>query len=159
MIEILESNVFIGNKDDIENVKNDVTWVVIHATRTDFETRIKSTHLPPINFNENARFFEIGNHFYLNWIDVLDPNSYQLKDFEAVFNFIDRKILIGKKIFIYCDYSMSRSVGLCMFYLAKRLKILPDNYYLAVIEFENAYPGFDTSSGIGQFISEFWDFI
>lgn len=159
MLNVLDSQIYIGQDDDSKKLKYDKNWGIIHATRTDFEERIKNPYLPPINIENSLRFFEIGNNFYLNWIDVTNPDNYQLADFQKAFDFIDNNINSGRNILIQCDFEQARSQTLAMFYLAKKTEFLPDNYFTAVMEFANIFTEFDSESGICKFVADYWNLI
>lgn len=94
----------------------------------------------------------------INWVDAearfFDYQRKGVKNFIRVLDFIEKQ---QKPVFIFCDQGYSRSPSVALLYLAKRLKMLPDNSFIAARRaFEKIYPDY-SPSGIADFLCEHWE--
>lgn len=159
MINILNTNLYIGAKDDlISTNKND--WAVVHATQTIHYSIFgwdRRYNKPPKD-HPNYIVFEDENRLSLNWVDG-EARLYEWSGprvFNQVLDFIDKKIP-SKKVLIHCDQGQSRSPTLGLLYLSKRLKKIPsDSFQNARKEFLKIYPYYQPS-GIAEYVEMNWD--
>jgi Dual specificity phosphatase, catalytic domain len=154
-------NLFVG--DIIDNQETDQKeWAIIHATQT--------THYPIFGWNRtdnkpdknhpNYILYEKENHLSINWVDGA-AFLYKLGGFGVfikALDFVD-KWIADKNVLIHCDQGYSRSPSLCLLYLAKRKKMIPDESYdAAKVEFLKMYPNYNPG-GIGDYIRDNWEFL
>lgn len=97
---------------------------------------------------------ERGNHLYLNLVDPPVP-LFKRDSFRIFADFVDRHIGAGP-VLIHCNQGESRAPSLALVYLAKRLKVLPnENYAAARAAFEAQWP-YKPGQGIATFLTENW---
>lgn len=98
---------------------------------------------------------ERDNHLYLNMVDPPVP-LFKIESFHIFFEFMDRQIK-QRPVFIHCNQGLSRAPSLTLLYMAKRLKLLPnENYKIARMAFEQKYP-YQPGKGIERFLTDYWD--
>ena len=155
MFQLLNTNLYVGPKHDLDKTNND-NWAFVHAC--------KSSHILKLGeqFNTSPYYmmFEEDNHLYINWVDLPDPqrfnwNNEGVKNMVKALDFIDQWIE-SKKVYVHCDYGQSRSAALVMLYLAIRAKLISPDFNKAVIEFTEIYPDYFSDSGITKFIGLNW---
>ena len=115
MKKILDTNLYVGNINDLENLNND-EWARVHATQT-VHYKIfgwnRTTNKPDKN-HPNYIYYENDKQLSLNWVD---GGAFLYKwsgceTFINILNFID-KWIPNMKVLIHCDQGFSRSPSLC----------------------------------------------
>lgn len=97
---------------------------------------------------------ERGHHLYLNLIDPPVP-LFKKESFGIFFDFVDRQIK-ERDVLIHCNQGQSRAPSLALLYMAKRLKLLPDENYMAARRaFERDFP-YTPGRGIEIFLTDHW---
>jgi protein-tyrosine phosphatase len=148
MFNFPNSNLYLTNKKEyLENINSysDQEWTFVHIGEDLYNTQ-KVISNDPIFINKN--------HLYLNYQDLPDEKTFRVGDLNKTIDFIDKNN--DKKVLIHCDYGHSRSPAIMMLYLAKRTKLLPNNFFLALEKFIMLYPDYLFTSGISKFIKKNW---
>jgi protein-tyrosine phosphatase len=97
---------------------------------------------------------EKERHLYLNIIDPPIP-LFKMESFELFFDFMDRTIQ-KHSVMIHCNQGESRAPSLALLYMAKRLRLLPDDdYKTARKSFEEKFP-YKPGKGIETFLEQNW---
>jgi protein tyrosine phosphatase len=158
MQQLLNTNLYLGSKYDLEQTNNS-DWAFVHACKTSHVDRLgKQSSDSPYYI-----MFEEENHLYINWVDAPSPKMFDWQgkgviNFIKVLDFIDSQIK-DKKVFVHCDQGQSRSPAVAMLYMSKRMKKIPQDFELSKIEFAKLYPDYFSGSGITKFIEQNWDLI
>ncbi len=157
MINIKETNLFIGGIDDINDI--DPKWAIVHATQTihykifGWDRKFNK----PDKEHSNYIYYEKDNCLSLNWVDG-DAFLYKwsgVETFTNILNFIDKWIKTTN-VLVHCDQGQSRAPTIGMLYLAKRSKKIPDaSFEDARDEFIKLYPVY-SPGGIGKYVEEKW---
>ena len=150
LYKIQNTNLFIGNKDDEKNI-NKGDFVIIHACKSYFDQIPKSNI-----YKKNTKIKELNEELFLNWVDLPESSDFDIDTFNLALGWMKENYTTKKEILIHCDWGQSRSPTLAMVFMAKILKILPDNFYEALKEFKILYPEYVTPSGISKFVKENW---
>jgi len=154
----ITNNLYIGRLLDLQNfsLEDDA---IVHATQTTHYQIMgwnRTTNKPNKN-HPNYIICENNNRLSLNWVDG-PAHLYKWSGpgtFTRILDFIESWIE-NRKVFIHCDQGYSRSPTLGLLYLAKRLKIIPDeNYLSAKKEFMNIYSIYNPS-GIANYVNQYW---
>jgi protein-tyrosine phosphatase len=148
--QIKNTNLYIGNKDDEKKIDKK-TFVIVHACKSYFD-KVEVNK----SFRSNDNIKEIKNELYINWVDLPDANSFDLKSFTDTLSWMKEKYSANLNLFVHCDWGQSRSPTLVMVFMAKVLKVLPDNFFGALKEFKILYPDYITPTGISKFTKENW---
>jgi protein tyrosine phosphatase len=148
--QIKNTNIFIGNKDDEKKIDKK-TFVIVHACKSYFD-KIEIAS----GFRNNSNIKESKCELYINWVDLPDSKSFDLKTFNDALFWMKENNSEDKNMFVHCDWGQSRSPTLVMVFMAKVLKVLPDNFFDALEEFKILYPEYITPSGISKFTKENW---
>ena len=160
MINVENTNFFIGSYSDYQGIANQQDWAFVHATKTyhykslGWEFKLSKQY----RSHPNYICYEKDNHFSLNWVDGAaylydwtDPET-----FIKVLDFIDKWIQ-NRKVLVHCDQGMSRAPTLGLLYCAKRLKIISnDSFDIAKQEFLNIGSNYNPG-GIGEYVKQKWD--
>lgn len=161
MVRLLDTNLYVGNIEDISHI-NDDEWAVVHATQT-IHYKIfnwNRTTNKPNKEHPNYIVYENNNRLSLNWVDG-PAHLYKWTGndtFISILDFID-KWIGERKILVHCDQAFSRSPSVCLLYLAKRTTLIPSNSFVeAMNEFLKIYPQY-SPGGIGDYLKENWDLI
>ena len=148
MIQLFKTNLYIGSKLDFESLKDKNNWAFIHACKSYFDKLF-------LELKNNQRVVEYDNELYLNWVDLPEPETFQVQDFIQAMDFVDKNISYNK-VLVHCDWGQSRSATLAMVYLSKRLKLLPQGFLEALSVFKSIYPNYQLPSGISKFVGQNW---
>lgn len=149
--QLKNTNIFIGNKDD-EKLIDKKSYVIVHACKSCFD---KVDVNKGYCSNENIK--ELEDELYINWVDLPDSNSFDLKTFNNTLLWMKENYSEDKNMLVHCDWGQSRSPTLVMVFMAKVLKILPDTFFDALSQFKKLYPDYITPSGISKFTKENWE--
>lgn len=159
MINVQNTNLYIGAKDDLARI-NSADWAVVHATQTIHYSIFgwDRRQNRPSKEHPNYIVFEDENRLSLNWVDG-EARLYEWsgpKVFNQVLDFVAKKIS-SKKVLIHCDQGQSRSPTLGLLFLSKRLRIIPiDSFQNAKKDFLKIYPYYQPS-GIAEYVEANWD--
>jgi hypothetical protein len=159
MTQLPQTNLFIGTMNDIAQT-NDRDWAFVHATQS-IHYKIfgwNTTTNKPNKDHPNYIFYEKDNRVSLNWVDGAAHlyNWSGVETFNKILDFIE-KWSNQRKVLIHCDQGQSRAPTLGVLYLAKRLKIIPDDCFIsAKNEFIKLYPNY-LPSGIGDYVNDKWE--
>lgn len=159
MIQLSQTNLFIGDISDLHKV-NEQGWAFIHATQTIHYQLFgwnRTTNKPDKN-HPNYIYYEKDNRLSLNWVDgaayLYDWSG--IETFIKTLDFIDKWIQ-KKNVLIHCDQGQSRSPTLGLLYLAKRVKTISnDSFIAAKKEFIKNYPNY-LPGGIGEYVQKNWN--
>ena len=159
MKQIENLNLYAGASCDLSGLRES-DWAFVHATKCIHYQILGWDRLssePDIN-SPNYICYEKENHLSLNWSNST-PDQYSCcgpQTFIKVLNFID-KWLLDRNVLVQCDKGCSRSPTLCLLYLAKRYKTMPnDSYRSACIEFRKIMPEY-IPDGIGLYVAANWN--
>ena len=119
-MQLFKTNLYVGSKLDFESLEDKNNWFFKHVCKSYFD---KLT----IELKNNQRVVESDNELYLNWVDLPEPETFQVQDFI-----------------------------LAMVYLSKRLKLLPQGFLEALSVFKSIYPNYQLPSGISKFVGQNW---
>jgi len=156
MKNVLNGKLYVGNTEDNYTV-NKNEWAIIHATQT-IHYQIfgwNRTTNKPDKTHPNYIYYEKDNQLSLNWVDgAAFLYKWSGNDtFIKVLDFIDKWIPV-RNVLVHCDQGISRSPALCLLYLAKRQKVIPNGSYKeAKDEFLKIVPEY-SPGGIGDYIEE-----
>ena len=150
LYQIQNTNLFIVNKEDGGEI-NKGDFVIIHACKSYFDQIPKSN-----TYKKNIKIRELNEELFLNWIDLPEASDFDIDTFNLALEWIKENYTSSRQILIHCDWGQSRSPTLTMVFMAKILKILPDNFYDALKEFKVLYPEYVTPSGISKFVKVNW---
>ena len=150
MFQVPNSSLYIGNKEDAKNLGHASDYCIVHACKSFFDT-VENTE----NFKNNPKLKVFQNELYVDWVDLPDPNLFDILTFNEILDWIKQNS-DSKKKFIHCDWGQSRSATLTMVYMAKILHILPDDFHVAITEFKQIYPDYIAPSGISFFVKKNW---
>lgn len=98
---------------------------------------------------------EKPHHLYLNLIDPPVP-LFKLQSFALFFDFVDREIAI-RPVLIHCNKGESRAPSLALLYMAKRLRLLPDDSYQTAADAFSACFPYKPGKGIAAYLQEKWN--
>ncbi len=153
MFEVYQ-NLFIGNQYECF-YQNRYDWAVIHACKSPCHQRALGYKGSLSPTHPNYLIYEKGNHLFLNIIDPPGP-LFKKPLFIRSLDFIDYHIS-ERKILIHCNHGLSRSPSIALLYLAKKLKVInDDNYIAAVSDFRKMYPYYQPGTGIAIYLSKNW---
>lgn len=159
MTQLPQTNLFIGTMNDIAQT-NDQDWAFVHATQS-IHYKIfgwNRTTNKPNKSHPNYIFYEKGNRLSLNWVDGAAHlyNWSGVETFNKILDFIE-KWSNQRKVLIHCDQGQSRAPTVGLLYLAKRLKIIPNDCFIsAKNEFIKLYLNY-SPSGIGNYVDNKWE--
>jgi predicted protein tyrosine phosphatase len=134
---------------------DDESLAIVHACKEPCHRRSVgyTTRTIPSN-HPHYLVLERGHHLYLNLIDPEQP-LFMMASFEAFLKFVDREIA-EREVLIHCNQGESRAPSLALLYMAKRLKVLPnDSYAAAATEFRGRFP-YNPSRGIVTWLTDNW---
>lgn len=100
---------------------------------------------------------EEDSHLFLNMVDVPNPAFFQIDTVQRTIDFLHEHYLNHRKILIHCNWGYSRSASLALLFLAKKLRVVPDNYLLAKEAFLGMYPDYNPTRGIDLFLNDNWE--
>jgi hypothetical protein len=155
MIQIMDTNIYIGNRSD-STLRLDPNWAVVNTAKTVHCEIMGWGNVTPRD-HPNYLSYEEGNLLSFNWVDG-GPFLYNMsgpESFTRALNFIEERYG-DKKILINCDQGQSRSPTVALLYLSKRLHKIPDESFVnAKIAFQQLYPMY-MPAGIADFVSKHW---
>ncbi|MBC7471879.1 MAG: dual specificity protein phosphatase family protein [candidate division SR1 bacterium] len=137
------TNIYLGDQYELSKIPKN--WYKIHVGSKFFPN------------SKELKIYIDGNEMFVNWEDSSDENDFKTNDLIKILDFI--YMYKNQNLFIHCEYAQSRSPAVLMAYLAKRTKILPDNFFDALEEFVKMYPKFVYPSGITKFLKTNWTLI
>ena len=158
MTKLADINLFVGDIND--NIAlSETDWAVVHATQTIHYQLFgwNRSYNKPNKEHPNYIIYEKDNHLSLNWVDGA---AYLYKwsgaaTFNRILDFID-KWISERNVLIHCDQGFSRSLTICLLYLAKRKKLISNKTFIeAKNDFITLYPNYNPG-GIGDFVNENW---
>lgn len=98
--------------------------------------------------------YENQHHLYLNIIDPPIP-LFKLESFKIALNFSQRQIST-RPLYIHCNQGQSRAPSLTLLIMAKIMRTLPNESYMAARKiFEEDHP-YQPGAGIERFLCENW---
>lgn len=158
MYNFENTNLFVGSLLDANNLDKG-EWAIVHATQS-IHYQIfgwNRTDNKPDKNHPNYISYESENCFSLNFVDgpayLYSWGGPEV--FIKVLDFID-KWISERKVLVHCDQAQSRSPSLCLLYLAKRNKMIPNiSYSAAKAEFIKLYPNFKPG-GIETYLINNW---
>ena len=145
MQNILNTNLYLGSKNDYYSIKDKSDWVFVHCCHSFYQTLE----------NQEVKVIILDKRLYIDWVDLPDISSFEISDFAQAMNFLDKYIKTNK-ILVHCDWGQSRSATLVMVYLAKRLELIPNTFIEALEKFVKVYPDYQLPSGISKFVKINW---
>jgi predicted protein tyrosine phosphatase len=98
---------------------------------------------------------ERGYHLYLNVIDPDQP-LFMMPTFAAFLGFVDKHIA-ERRVIIHCNQGESRAPSFTLLYMAKRLKLLPDDSYQAAAEAFRKRFSYTPGRGIVTWLASHWN--
>lgn len=99
---------------------------------------------------------ETDNQLFLNLIDPPIP-LFQIESFKIFLKFSGHATKQGRPILVHCNQGQSRAPSLALLYMAKGLRLLPnENYAAARTAFEENFP-YTPGKGIEKFLADNWD--
>lgn len=142
--------------DDLTGCRHDdQEFSVVHACKepchrhaVGYEVRSLESHHP------HYLAIEKPHHLYLNMIDPPVP-LFKPQSFDLFFDFVDREIT-KRPVLIHCNKGESRAPSLALLYMAKRLRLLPDNSYQAAADSFSARFPYKPGKGIATYLQENW---
>ncbi len=156
MIKVLE-NLYVGDLQDCENLKDNSEWSIIHACKTPcHQNSLNYTKfLPPSD--PNYLIYEKEDHLYLNIVDMADIKpKFADPIFEKALSFIQQS---KKQVLIHCNQGMSRSPAIALVHLARSGAIRNDTNETAHAEFNKIYPNYNPGLGVKQYLRERWNYL
>jgi protein tyrosine phosphatase len=148
MQNILNTNLYLGSKNDYYLTEDKTDWVFVHCCNSFYKNLDQK-------YQNNNKVAIINRDLYIDWEDLPDINSFEISDFILAMDFLD-KYIETNKILIHCDWGQSRSPTLVLVYLAKRLKLIPNTFIGALEKFVKIYPDYHLPSGISKFVKLNW---
>lgn len=106
------------------------------------------------NTHPDYLWLERPHNLYLNLVDPPVP-LFKLESFAAFFAFVDREI-VERPVLIHCNKGESRAPSLTLLYMAKRLRMLPDDSYVSAAEAFRAKYTYLPGRGIATFLEQNW---
>lgn len=135
---------------------NDGSLAVVHACKDPCHRHAVgyTTRTIP-NTHPNYLVLERGHHLYLNVIDP-DRPMFMMPTFVHFLKFVDREIA-EREVLIHCNQGESRAPSLALLYMAKRLKLLPnDSYQSAAAAFREKFT-YKPGIGIQTWLTQRWN--
>ncbi len=151
-MEEVYKNIFIGNLQDCEN---NPSYSRIHACKDPCHKNAVGYDRHCANTHPNYLILEQEKDLYLNLVDMnsISP-KFTHTIFKKAFDFIEKNH--HKKILIHCNYGMSRSPSLGIFYLAKKAIIKNNTFEDALKEFLTLYSPCSLGNGFYDYLKSNW---
>lgn len=158
MIEI-EKNLFIGDDNDFETIKDDEDFYIIHACKEPYHRQLLGYSGRNCNpTNPEYLYAERDNILYLNMVDAYDKKYIRKNLYNISTKKINDALLKNKKVLIHCNKGESRSPSIGLYYLKTIGKIKSDSYINGKTIFINEYyPNFRPNKGIDEWLEENWN--
>jgi predicted protein tyrosine phosphatase len=135
--------------------RDDGSLAIVHACKEPCHRKSVgyTTRTIPSN-HPHYLVLERGHHLYMNLIDPEQP-LFMMASFDAFLRFVDREIA-ERNVLIHCNKGESRAPSLTLLYMAKRLRMLPDDSYAAATtEFRSKFP-YNPGRGIVTWLTNNW---
>ncbi len=155
----LTKEIYIGDNASCFYDEKD-EWAVIHACKDPCHKYSVGYKGNLLSNHPNYLIKEVGNHLYLNMVDMNTPLMAKFTDpiIKLALIFIKSSIDNKKKVLIHCNLGLSRSPSLALVYLAKISKIINNaSYDLAKFDFIKLYPAYSPGLGIDSYLRRYWE--
>ena len=146
MIEVYP-NLFVGNMQDYEQIKEDSGWYVVQACKEPYHRQALgyTTNGAPKD-NKEYLFAERDNRLILNLVDVA-PAKYRFipsEIIEKALKYIDATLSCGGKVLVHCNQGQSRGPTIALAYLIEYTGTFKDAHTFAEVEqeFLKIYPSY-----------------
>ena len=155
--ELLDSGVWVGNRDACAEALRDPDWAVINTSK---HMHANIVGVPANQLRNHPDYLRLERDGLLsfNWVDG-EAKLYDWHKPEAfirALDFIDTW-LPSRKVLISCDRGGSRSPTLGLLYLAKRKHLITDvSFVEARREFVAIYPRY-APAGIASYVTRHWN--
>ena len=133
----------------------DGSLAVVHACKEPCHRRAvgyKTRTIP--NTHPHYLVYERGHHLFLNLIDPPQP-LFMMPSFEAFLRFVEREIE-AHDVLIHCNQGESRAPSLALLYMAKGLKLLPNESYALAAEAFLEHFRYSPGEGIRTWLTTNW---
>jgi len=157
MLTMVADRLSFGGEDQCVHTQ-DGSLAVVHACKEPCHRRSVgyTTRTIPRD-HPHYLVFERGHHLYLNLIDPDQP-LFMMPSFHAFIGFVDREIA-ERPVLIHCNQGESRAPSLALLYMAKRLRLLPNDSYESAAKAFRVQFRYSPSRGIQIWLTNNWDAI
>jgi len=153
MVEVYE-RVFIGSEASCRNGTAD--RVVVHACKTPCHQRAVGYTGSLPNTHQHYLVMRRPFDLFLNMIDPPQP-LFKLALFTDFLLFAAEHWVAGRSLAIHCNQGESRAPSLALVFLAKHVRVLPDESFAnAEVAFRAIYPPYRPGVGIRRFLADNW---
>lgn len=121
MQRIKNTNIFVGNMYDYEDIRDIDSWSTVHCCKDPYHKELVGykNKLPPDH--PNYSYVIVGNRMALNLVDMdrFDRRYLPFNErmFLETFDFVTRELARGQRILIHCNEGVSRSPMILILYL------------------------------------------
>lgn len=163
MIQIF-CNIYVGDENDAHSIINkSKEWAILHCCKNPFHCEMVGYKGNLPKTHPNYAFIINDNRMALNLVDMDNYNydeiwhNFFIHIFNNAFNFIDKQILLGKKILIHCNQGESRAPSVALLYLISKGQH-EDTFENTVKSFKTKYPLYNPKAGIYGNIRDSWQY-
>jgi hypothetical protein len=153
MVEVHE-RVYIGGEALCRDGAADIA--VVHACKTPCHQRAVGYRGSLPNTHQNYLVMRRPFDLFLNMIDPPQP-LFKLPVFTEFLLFAAEHWDAGRSLAIHCNQGESRAPSLALVFLAKHLRVLPDDSFAgAAGAFRIRYSAYRPGAGIQRFLADNW---
>lgn len=156
-VELLDTGVWVGNRDACSAVRNSPEWAVINTSK---HMHAKLVGVAPNQLKGRSDYLRLEQEGLLsfNWVDG-DASMYKWHKPEAFIRVLDfiEAWRPERQVLISCDQGRSRSPTVGLLYLAKRAHLISgESFHKARSEFVPIYPQY-APAGIANYVARRWE--
>jgi len=153
MFEVHEG-VYVGSEASCRNGTADLA--VVHACKTPCHQRAVGYAGSLPNTHQHYLVMRRSFDLFLNMIDPPLP-LFKLPLFTEFLLFAAEHWDVGRPLAIHCNQGESRAPSLALVFLAKHLRVLPDDSFAGAADaFRIRYPAYRPGVGIQRFLADNW---
>lgn len=147
MQKINNTNIYLGNMFDYENVRDVNKWSALHCCKDPYHKELVGYNGNLDPEHPNYSYIISGKRMALNIIDSPKFNKDYITHFDNMFNkafrFVDKEISMKQNVIIHCNEGISRSPMITLLYLKHRNI---DNY--GTLDFDSAINKFTRENNL-----------
>jgi hypothetical protein len=156
-VEEIYKDVFVGDNEDYEKIKNKENWRAARMCKYG-----PGGHQQTLGYDtlaapkgKNYLSVEKKNHLAVNILDLDDPNMIPFECITTALEYVKRMLDKGYKVLIACNSGRSRGPSTGLMFL-RAMGDLPYHFQKAEHIYKTIYPKYSPGMGIRQVAKSHW---
>jgi len=151
------TGLFVGNQKDVENYVFAGPWAFCLAAKEPWHrAHLLYTGRACAKDHPEYLWAVTEDKIILNLVDAPKAEFFDKKIIDAALEFIEKQLLLQKRVVIACNQGESRSPSIALLFLIKEGVISGETFEDCEAEFMKLYPDYNPNDGIRGFCKLNW---